>query len=129
MDKPDKKELVLESSEIPSRIIDYRGIKVPYILGEKEFWKKASLFQFIYSLIGLIIGSACVIAGILFFLHGVGNSTSWTTNIIRVETNISDAVTGVILFIAGLFIVWITKFSINTKFPARPSGSQHPHNS
>jgi hypothetical protein len=37
---------------------------------------------------------------------------SWTARIIGAESQISDAAPGVILFIVGLFIVWVTRFTV-----------------
>ena len=90
-------------------------VNTPPEFKDKEFWKKTSLFQLVYSLAGLVLGLACVIGGIALFLHGVTGSTSWTANFLGAESNISDAAPGAILFIVGLFVVWITRFSVGTK--------------
>jgi len=80
---------------------------------DRRLWRRAVVFQFIYSIAGLVVGLACVIGGIILFLHGiVGPTAHWTTNLLEVD--ISDAAPGVILFVAGLLFVWITRFSVTT---------------
>jgi len=88
------------------------NVNPPANFGGKNFWQKASLFQFIYSLAGLIVGLVCIIGGIVLFLHGVAGSTSWTASFLGASSDISDAAPGAILFIVGLFIVWITRFEV-----------------
>jgi hypothetical protein len=90
-------------------------MEVPSSLKSIDFWQRSSLFQFIYSLAGLVLGLVCVIGGIILFLHGVTGSTSWTAKFIGLESNISDAAPGAILFIVGLFVVWITRFDIKVR--------------
>ena len=96
-------------------------INPPAFLKDKEFWKQASLYQFIYSLCGLLLGLACVIGGIVLFLHGVAGSTSWTAKIIGTESKVTDAAPGAVLFIVGLFVVWITRFDVSVKDVEKPS--------
>ena len=74
--------------------------------------KTLSTHQLIYSVAGLILGFACVIGGIILFLNGVVGSTSWTAKFLGAESNISDAAPGAVLFIVGLFIVFITRYVI-----------------
>lgn len=88
---------------------------VLFQLISKGFWKKAALFQLIYSLTGLVLGLSCIIGGIVLFFHGITGSSSWTVKFLKLESNISDAAPGVILFIVGLFIVCVTKFVIKVK--------------
>ncbi len=76
---------------------------------------RLSFFELIYSLSGLILGLVCVIGGIVLFVNGVFGSTSWTAKILGAESNISDAAPGVILFIVGLFIVLVTRFTLKIK--------------
>jgi hypothetical protein len=45
----------------------------------------------------------------------VVGSTSWTAKILGSESNISDAAPGAVLFIVGMFMVLITRFSIKVK--------------
>lgn len=72
------------------------------------------LYQLIYSLSGLALGLSCVIGGIVLFLHGVTGATSWTAKFIGAESQITDAAPGAVLFIVGLFVVWVTRFRVAT---------------
>jgi hypothetical protein len=79
------------------------------------FWKQANKFQIIYSLAGLTLGLICIVGGILLFIRGIVGSSSWTAKIVGAESNISDAAPGVILFIVGLFIILVTKYSVKVR--------------
>ncbi len=92
-----------------------RHMEVPHNIVDNEFWRKASLYQIIYSISGLVLGLICVFGGIILFIGGISGSTSWVANIIGAQSNISDAAPGAVLFIVGLFIVWITRFNLKVK--------------
>jgi hypothetical protein len=79
---------------------------------DPETVRRLALYQLIYSICGLVLGLACVLAGTLLFFHGVGGSTSWTAKILGTESKLSDAAPGAVLFIVGMFIVLITKFNV-----------------
>lgn len=90
-------------------------ITLPSKIISQIFWKRAALFQLIYSLAGLVFGLACIIGGIVLFFHGVTGSTSWTSYILGLKSVVSDAAPGVILFIIGLFVVLITRYGIKIR--------------
>ncbi len=95
------------------RIFKTLEVTPPQNPEDRELWRKAVKFQFIYSIAGLILGLACVIGGIILFLHGItGPLANWTTTLLGI--NISDAAPGAILFVVGLLFVWITRFSVTT---------------
>lgn len=91
-----------------------QDIIVPRGLRGQDFWKLSVLLQLIYSLGGLVLGLVCIIGGIVLFLHGITGATSWTAKFIGAESSISDAAPGAILFVVGLFIVWITRFGVKS---------------
>lgn len=92
-----------------------KGVNPPPGVVDVELWKKATLFQIIYSMTGLILGLVCIIGGVALFFHGVAGPVSgWTVKFLGLESNISDAAPGVILFIVGFFIVLVTKFDISS---------------
>jgi hypothetical protein len=105
--RPKKRDAYLSSN--------IEWIQIPYEVKDPELWREATRYQFIYSLAGLVLGLTCIIGGIILFLHGVTGSTSWTAKVIGLESNISDAAPGAVLFIVGLFIVFITRFVVKTK--------------
>ena len=94
---------------------------MPTKMNDHETWRVIARYHLIYSLAGLLLGCICIIGGIILFLHGVVGSTSWTAKIIGAESHIVDAAPGAVLFIVGLFIVYVTRFSakvqkmLNTK--------------
>ena len=65
--------------------------------------------EYAYARLGLLLGLACIIGGVVLGLNGVAGSTSWTASVLGLESNINDAAPGVVLFIVGVFFVWITK--------------------
>ncbi|HDL6936553.1 TPA: hypothetical protein PXM13_004394 [Yersinia enterocolitica] len=67
-------------------------------------------YEFTYSIIGLTLGLVCVLGGIALFLNGVAGSTNWTAKFFRAESAITDAAPGAVLFVVGLFIVFITRY-------------------
>jgi hypothetical protein len=73
-----------------------------------------SRHQLIYSVAGLILGLACVIGGVILFLHGVTGSMSWTAEFLGANSKISDAAPGAVLFIVGLFTVFLTRYGFKT---------------
>jgi len=75
-------------------------------------WREAARYHLIYSLAGLILGLACIIGGIILFLRGVTGATSWIASLFGAKSQISDAAPGAILFIVGMFVVYITRFVV-----------------
>jgi len=65
--------------------------------------------EYQYGKLGLILGLACIVGGIILGLNGVAGHTSWTAKLLGLESNINDAAPGVVLFVVGIFFVWITK--------------------
>jgi hypothetical protein len=92
-----------------------KQVYVPASVIDPGTYKRFSLYQLIYSLAGLVLGLACIVGGIVLFLRGVTGSTSWTAKMIGAESQVSDAAPGVVLFIVGLFIVFVTRFGIKVK--------------
>jgi hypothetical protein len=79
---------------------------------DKQTMQQLLRMQLIYSICGLVLGLCCIIGDIVLFLRGVTGATSWTASILGARSQISDAAPGAILFIVGLFIVFITRFGI-----------------
>jgi hypothetical protein len=68
--------------------------------------------KLVYSLVGLFLGLACIVGGVILGLHGVSGHTSWTASLLGFSTSMSDAAPGVVLFVVGIFMVWITRFKV-----------------
>jgi hypothetical protein len=77
---------------------------------DPDLQEKLSQHQLTYSLLGLGVGLVCIIGGCILFLHGVTGATSWTASFLGAESKISDAAPGAILFVVGLFIVFLTRY-------------------
>ena len=67
-------------------------------------------YQLIYSIIGLALGLVAIIGGIYLFIKGVTGSMNWSAKILGAESNLVDAAPGAVLFIVGLFVVFVTRF-------------------
>jgi hypothetical protein len=77
--------------------------------------ERLSKHQLIYSFAGLVLGIVCVLGGIALFLNGIIGSTSWSAKTLGAESTISDAAPGAVLFVVGLFIVFITRYILRVK--------------
>lgn len=101
------------------------GVEVPSDQVDKDFWRLVLLYQFLYSLAGLIAGLACVIGGMFLFLNGIQGGGSWSADVFGVK--ITDAAPGVVLFILGIVLAQITAFTVRfspskAETPKEPSG-------
>ena len=91
------------------------ALELPPNPRERNFWGRLVVLQLIYSLAGLTLGLACVIGGILLFFHGVAGSSSWVGQFIGVQSKLSDAAPGTVLFVVGLLVVWLTRFDVHIR--------------
>jgi hypothetical protein len=71
-----------------------------------------SRFQFMYSLIGMILGVICMIGGIVLCLASVGGATDWSIKILQFNSKLAKAAPGVMLFVAGVVITYVTSFRV-----------------
>jgi hypothetical protein len=94
--------------------MDFR-LDLPSTLQDVKTYRLLSFYQFVYSLCGLVLGLACMIGGVLLFLNGVAGAASWTTRILGAESQVSDAAPGAILFVVGLFVVVVTRFTVRVQ--------------
>ena len=83
--------------------------------GAHDVLKTVSRHQLVYSLAGLTVGLVCTIGGIVLFLFGVVGESSWTATILGAESELSDAAPGALLFVVGLFIVLVTRYTFKVK--------------
>jgi hypothetical protein len=102
-------------SRIHARVRTCDHLTVPQSLKDPHTYRELAKLQLIYSLFGLVLGLACVLGGMVLCLNGVAGSTSWTAQLVGAESKISDATPGVVLFVVGLFVVWVTRFSVNVQ--------------
>ena len=92
-----------------------KGLIVPSTLQHRQFWERAIRYQFIYSMVGLIIGVLCIMSGLLLFIKGVTGSTDLLVQAPGLRTRALNAAPGAILFIVGIFFVALTRLSIKPK--------------
>ena len=93
------------------------ALELPPDPRERHFWSRLAMLQLIYSLAGLVLGLACIIGGTLLFFHGVIGSSSWVGEVIGVKSMLSDAAPGTVLFIVGLAVVFLTRFTVRVRQP------------
>lgn len=93
------------------------ALELPPNPRERHFWGRLAVLQLIYSLAGLVLGLACIVGGILLFFHGVAGSSSWVGEFIGVQSKLSDAAPGTVLFVVGLAVVWLTRFAVRVRQP------------
>lgn len=103
----DVKNAELQTSEVPKKQakIKASGRESP----TERLIAAAVHREYLYAMLGLILGLATIIGGVVLGLNGVAGSTSWTANFLGLESQINDAVPGVVLFIVGVFMILITK--------------------
>jgi len=89
--------------------------KVAYRSPAATLMASAIRGEYIYGMLGLVLGLAAIIGGVILALHGVAGSTSWTAKVLGLESKINDAAPGVVLFIVGLFMIWVTKPTVRMK--------------
>jgi len=66
--------------------------------------------EYRYAMLGLVLGLACIIGGVILCLNGVAGSASWTAKLFGLfQSKINDAAPGVVLFVVGIFFVLVTK--------------------
>jgi len=92
---------------------EIKTIKVPQGLPH-PFWHTANRYQFWYSIVGLVFGTAFAGSGVALFLHGVFGKTSWTADILGAHSNVSDAAPGTIFAIVGLFVIFVTRYGVKS---------------
>jgi hypothetical protein len=93
------------------------ALELPSNPRERHFWSRLAVLQLIYSLAGLLFGLSCIIGGIVLFFHGVAGSSSWVGEFIGVQSKLSDAAPGTVLFVVGLAVVWLTRFAVRVRQP------------
>lgn len=77
--------------------------------------KAISRHQLIYAMLGLALGLVCIIGGIALFLAGVTGAMSWTAAFLGASSELYDAAPGAVLFIVGLFIVFVTRYKLQSR--------------
>lgn len=90
------------------------GVKLPAAAVTPEVARVAIQAQYSYSRLGLLVGVLCILGGLVLLLHGVAGSVSWTTKLLGLESTLSDAAPGALLFIVGSFVVFLTRYEVES---------------
>jgi WXG100 protein secretion system (Wss), protein YukD len=91
------------------------GPEIPRTVKSPRVWEAVLIYKLIYSLAGLALGAACLLGGTVLFVRGLVGSTTWTAKLLGFESQVTDAAPGALLFVAGVFVVWATRFSPRAK--------------
>ena len=81
----------------------------------KEIILEAVKGEYLYGRLGLLLGVLSIVGGVVLGLNGVAGSTSWTASLLGLKSQINDAAPGTVLFIVGLFMIWVTKPTIKMR--------------
>jgi hypothetical protein len=92
-----------------------KNVEVPPNATKSSFWTKVVKYEFVYALIGLSIGLICIIGGAFLFLIGISGNLNLKLEIFGMKGNLSNAMPGAVLFLIGLFVIGITKFTVKIK--------------
>jgi hypothetical protein len=92
------------------------AVEVERARSQAEFHRLALKLKFAYSIVGLVLGLSCILAGLILGLFGVVGHTSLTASLFGFTTNLSDAAPGVVVFVVGIFMVLITRFGVREEF-------------
>jgi hypothetical protein len=77
--------------------------------------KEAIRAQLIYSIAGLIVALMCIPSGLLLFWAGITGRMTWTVSILGSRWKVLDATPGALLIVAGVMIVFLTRFVVKIK--------------
>src|SRR4051812_34091585 len=75
-------------------------------------YELALKLRFAYSVIGLVLGAVCILAGVMLGLSGVVGHTSFAAQTFGLSTKVSDAAPGVVVFFVGAVFVALTRFRV-----------------
>jgi hypothetical protein len=110
-------DLEISDDEL-SQILESAGganvVQAPAIAFTPRVTSLVMLYGFLYSVAGLLLGLVCALLGVLLFFHGVTGSTGWVVQLPGLKSSLSDAAPGVILFVVGLAVVYLTRFEVRT---------------
>lgn len=67
-------------------------------------------FRFLYSLTGLLLGSALCLAGFVVLIHGIYAAHAWLDELLGLSPQqLSDILPGVAMVILGILLIFITR--------------------
>jgi TRAP-type C4-dicarboxylate transport system permease small subunit len=87
----------------------------PVAMNEDSFHRLGLKLKFVYSLVGLLLGLACILVGAWLCLRGITGHSTWAVSTLGLSSNLNDASPGVVVFVIGMFVVLITRFQVRTE--------------
>jgi hypothetical protein len=79
--------------------------------------------QGLISMIGLIVGSVIAIAGVVLVVFGFSGDVEIAVEIGGVKSNVVTGSLGIVVLIAGLAIIYITRYSVKSGGGRSESGA------
>lgn len=92
-----------------------RTVEIPRDVKDTDLWKEIVRTKGRYAMFGLVVTLISIIGGIVLFMNGIFGSISWTAKLVGFESELADAPAGVVLFVVGLYICWVTRFEVKVK--------------
>lgn len=77
---------------------------------DKKTQVELAKYQLMYSSLGLVAGVLFVLAGLVLFFMGISGSIEWSAKLLGASSSMANAAPGVVLFIVGLFTIFITRY-------------------
>jgi hypothetical protein len=93
------------------------GPRIPARAFTPHVTEKVATLSFIYAMAGLVLGLACALLGVVLFFHGVAGSSGWVVELLHLQITLSDAAPGVVLFVVGLAVVFVTRYDVRIGYP------------
>jgi hypothetical protein len=69
--------------------------------------------EYRHAALGVGLGLATIVGGCVLGIAGVAGHTSWTAKALGLSSSLTDAAPGVILFVVGVVVVFITRPRVN----------------
>ena len=123
--KPENAKITPEQSarpsDIPPSALSHNILSAPSIDMPSEvivtragraFANTTLRFQFIYSIVGLVLGLFSMAIGGFLCLSGVAGHSNLSAKLLGAATELSDAAPGTVLFVVGLLVVVATRFKV-----------------
>jgi hypothetical protein len=81
---------------------------------DTEAGRAAVRYEFIYSVLGLALGMACVVFGSVLLIHlgNTANTKSWKATFLGFHSSAYGVPAGILFVLVGLFIVAITAYRL-----------------
>jgi hypothetical protein len=89
-----------------------RRVEVPPVGEDPDLWRKATFYQFVYSLAGLGLGLVCIVGGFILFIMGISGSINWVVKAEGFSSQLVNAAPGAVLFVVGVLVAWLTRFDV-----------------